>query len=437
MNREQILKWNSEGLLAEVLGYETDEIAALAHGSGVGTLTGAEYLDFTSGIAVHALGHNHPEVVVAIQNQAARVIHTSDVMRHAPQIELAHRLRELIAGRVPGEPWTFQFMNSGSESIDAAAKLALKATGRSRFISFQGAFHGRTLFATALSWSNDVHKRPYESLLSRLDEAILRAPASRCGATSERAPCAAAVEELVHRHGDDIAAVFFEAQQGEGGYFPMAPDDAQKIRQLTSRHNILLIADEIQSGFGRTGRWFGFEHLGIAPDIMVFGKAVGGGLPLAGLGASRSLMARWSPGEHGTTFGGNPVACAAGLAALRLIDREGLVERATLLGEEIKARLSTLAGQYGVHDVRGNGLMIGLELRDAEGRPDNARVASVKQACKASGLLLLSCGARIGVPEADNSTIRLIPALNVSREELDRGLAILAEAVKVTYRQAG
>ena len=436
MNKDSILKWNEDGLLAEVLGYETDEVASAAHGSEVNTYTGAEYLDLTSGIAVHAVGHNHPDVVQAIQEQAVRVVHTSDVMRHAPQLELAHWLRELLAARIPGEPWTFQFMNSGSESIDAAAKLALKATGRSKFIAFQGAFHGRTLFATALSWSNDIHKRAYEPLLSRLNEAILRAPAPRSAGDpgrSARGSCADGVEALIQQHGSDIAAVFFEAQQGEGGYFPMAPEDAQKIRELTSRHNILLIADEIQSGFGRTGRWFGFEHLGIAPDIVVFGKAVGGGLPLAGLAASRSLIARWRPGEHGTTFGGNPVACAAGLAALRHIERNGLVERAAILGEEIRARLCTLVGQYGVHDVRGNGLMIGLEIRDASGRPDYARIASVKQACKDKAVLLLSCGARIGVPEVDNSTIRLLPALNISREELDRGLNVLTNALIATH----
>ena len=434
MEIDPILQLNSEGLLAEVLGYETDEVADHAEQSIVRTHSGVDYLDFTSGIAVHAIGHNHPDVVAAIQAQAARVIHTSDVMRHRPQLELAKWLRTLLAGRIPGEPWAFQFLNSGSESIDAAAKLALKATGRSKFVAFEGAFHGRTLFATALSWSNSVHKRAYEPFLSRLDDAILRAPAPR-GARPEGSPhrsCAEGVEALIAQHGSDIAAVFLEAQQGEGGYFPMDRVHAQKIRQLTSRHNILLIADEIQSGFGRTGRWFGFEHLGIAPDIVVFGKPVGGGLPLAGLAASKSLMARWSPGEHGTTFGGNPVACAAGLAALRHIEREHLVERAAALGEEIKSRLATLVGQYGVHDVRGNGLMIGLEIRDSEGKPDYDRVAAIKGYCRDRGLLLLSCGARIGLESVDNSTIRLLPALSVSREDVESALTTITDALIAT-----
>jgi 4-aminobutyrate aminotransferase len=206
-------------------------------------------------------------------------------------------------------------------------------------------------------------------------------------------------------------------------------ESAQQIRELTHKYGILMVADEIQCGFGRTGRWFGFDHLGVMPDVVVFGKAVGGGLPLAGLAAPGTLMARWSPGEHGTTFGGNPIACAAGLAALRHIERNNLVERAMVLGERTKARLCPLVGHNGVYDVRGNGMMIGIELRDAGGRPDYERVGAVKRECRAQGLLLLSCGARIDVPEVDNSTIRLLPPLNITIEDLDRGLEILAQAL--------
>jgi 4-aminobutyrate aminotransferase len=429
---KRVETWNSEGLLAEVVGYETDEVAESAHGSSLTTYRGTTFLDFTSGIAVHACGHTDPEIVSAIQHQAGLVTHTSDVTRHAPQLELAHWLRDLMADRAPGDPWTFQFMNSGSESIDAAAKLAMKATGRSRFIAFQGAFHGRTLFATALSCSNRTHRAAYEPLLSRLGDAVehARPPRSLDHLHDSAEPGSApGLESLIERHGNEIAALFLEAQQGEGGYFPMDAATAGRIRELTRRHGILLIADEIQSGFGRTGRWFGFDHLGIAPDMVVFGKAIGGGLPLAGLGAAQSLMARWSLGEHGTTFGGNPLACAAGMAAMRHIERQGLVERTAALGEQIKARLCPLVGSHGVVDVRGDGLMIGIELRDANDEPDYARVAAIKRACRDRGMLILSCGARIGVPEADNATIRLLPALNISRTDLDRGLGILAAAI--------
>ncbi|HLJ56563.1 MAG TPA: aspartate aminotransferase family protein [Chthonomonadaceae bacterium] len=430
MDRDQVLQWNDEGLLAEVLGYETTEVADRALAAHVETLAGAHYLDFTSGIAVHALGHTHPNVVKAIQDQAASVIHTSDVMRHAPQLALAHWLRERLAAAVPGEPWSVQFMNSGSESIDAAAKLALKATGRSKFIAFRGAFHGRTLFATALSLSNLVHRRAYEPLLARLDEAILRAPAPR--AAPGDPSCADAVEALVEQNTGEVAALFFEPQQGEGGYFPMLAGVAARLREITRAHGILMIADEIQTGFGRTGRWFDFERLGIAPDILVFGKAVGGGLPLAGIAAPSSVMAKWVPGEHGTTFGGNPVACAAGLAAMRGIEKDGLVAKAAQLGDEVKSRLGRLVGSAGVHDVRGNGLMIGIEFRDRAGHPDYARVAAVKAACRERGVLVLSCGARIGDLATDNAAIRLLPPLNVSREDLERGLTALEESIAAT-----
>jgi len=428
VTNEQILDWKSEALLAEVVGYETDEVAHTASGSAVRTYRGAEYLDFTSGIAVHACGHNQPEVVAAIRAQAELIVHTSDVMRHAPQLELARFLRDLLSESAPGEPWAFQFMNSGSESIDTAAKLALKATGRTRFIAFQGGFHGRTLFGTALSCSNRAHWEAYEPFLSSLRDNILHAPQPRADSRT----CIPALEALLDKVGDEVAALFFEPQQGEGGYFPISAEIGKQVRELTQRHGILLIADEIQCGFGRTGRWFGFENLGIVPDIVVFGKAVGGGLPLAGIAAPKKLMSRWSPGEHGTTFGGNPIACAAGLAALRYIDAHGLVERAAALGEHAKARLCPLLGKYGVSDVRGNGMMIGIEFRDAEGLPDYGRTGAIKAKCRDGGLLVLSCGARIGEPGVDNSTIRLLPPLNISFEELDRGLEVLAGVIAAT-----
>ncbi len=430
---ERLQDLNNAGFLAEVLGFETQEIASSALGVHLQTLEGSDYLDFTGGIAVHACGHNHPEVVQAIVEQAQRVIHVSDTMRHAPQLELGNWITHRLANTVPNSEWAILFKNSGSESIDAAAKLALKATGRDQFVAFEGAFHGRTLFATALSRSKTLHWNAYESFLTPLRQHIHHVPAPRCKGCSRTGNgcCLVGLESLLQAQGDQIAALFLEPQQGEGGYIPFDPEVAQRIRALTRKHGILLIVDEIQTGFGRTGRWFAFEHLGIEPDMVVFGKAVGGGLPLAGLVASRSLMAKWEPGEHGTTFGGNPIACAAGLAALRIIERENLVERASLLGEEIKARLKPLIGKHGIVDVRGNGLMLGVELRDANGKPDYARLDAVKLCARSKGLLLLTCGAKIGT-SADNATLRLIPPLNIPNEALNHGLAILEEALRET-----
>ncbi len=463
---EQVLAWNDAGLLAEVVGYETDRVALETRGATVTTYQGEQYIDFTGGIAVHACGHNHPEVVRAIQEQAAQTLHTSDIFRHTPQLELAAWMRDLFQTVLPGSSdgsgsshaanssalpdsaalsgspessdskWSFLFMNSGSESIDSAAKLAMKATGRHKFVALEGAFHGRTLFASALSRSKTLHWNAYEDFLAPLRANIFHAPAPNCQSCQLRKPaeqcCANGLEQILQQHGHEIAAVFLEAQQGEGGYRPMSAIAAQKIRALTREYGILLIVDEIQSGWGRTGKWFGFEHLGIEPDVVVFGKAVGGGLPLAGIAARQELMATWQPGEHGTTFGGNPLACAAGLAALKIIAREKLVERAACLGGEITARLRPLIGHCGVVDVRGNGLMIAIELRDSSGNPDYARCEAVKAHARANGLLLLTCGAKIGNPHTDNAALRLIPPLNTPEDIAHQAVDILLNALQKT-----
>ena len=423
---ERALELNTQGLLAEVVGFETTEVVDRAHGADVSTCSGREFIDFTGGIAVHACGHNHAEIVSAIIKQAQRVLHVSDIMRHPAQLELAAFMRKLFAQFEYGEDWSFLFMNSGSESIDSAAKLALRATGRRKFLSFEGAFHGRTLFATALSRSKTQHWAGYEAFLAPLRENIIHLPAPRSQ------DCVSELRRVLAEQGSEIAALFFEAEQGEGGYFPMPPTFAAEIRELTRQHGILLVADEIQSGWGRTGKWFAFQHLDIVPDMVAFGKAVGGGLPLAGVAARAELMAKWQPGEHGTTFGGNPVSCAAGLAALQIIERESLVERAAESGHRIKTRLHALMGRFGVSDVRGHGLMIGLELSDANGLPDYARCEAVKAYTRDRGLLLLSCGAKIGDAETDSSAIRLIPALNTDDETIDTALNILEEALAAT-----
>lgn len=429
--REEILALNERGLLAEVLGFETTEVALKATGAEVTTYSGRLLLDFTGGIAVHACGHNHPSVVAAIQSQADEVLHVSDIMRHSPQLRLAEFLQNRFCEALPGEPFSFLFMNSGSESIDAAAKLALRATGRSKFISFKGAFHGRTIFASALSHSKTIHWQGYETFLSPLRSRIFNAPVPRCQGCSMQDSncCIRGLEQLLETHKGEVAAIFFEAQQGEGGYFPLTPQMAHEMQRLAKAHGALLIADEIQTGCGRTGKWFGFEHLGVRPDIVVLGKAIGGGLPLAAVAAAQSLMAKWTPGEHGTTFGGNPVACAAGLAALETLAEEHLVDRARDLGEQIKARLANLVTKQIVADVRGNGLMLGIELRDKNGHPDYERCERVKTAAREKDLLLLTCGARVGDRTVDNSTIRLIPPLNIPEEALWRGITILEEVL--------
>ncbi len=429
LSENDVMEMQAESLLAEVVGFETDEVVQHALGSYVTTYRGNKFIDFTGGIAVHACGHGHPEVVAAIVEQAVSVLHVSDIMRHTPQLELARWIGDLLKREIPGTDWQFQLMNSGSESIDTAAKLALKATGRKKFVAFEGAFHGRTLFASALSRSKYAHWDAYEEFLSPLRAGIFHVSNISHQGAPRRQDSMDALEQLLEQEGSNIAAVFFEAQQGEGGYVPMTEEAGQRLREMTKQHGILLISDEIQSGFGRTGNWFGFERMGIDPDMIVFGKAIGGGLPLAGVAARRDIMQRWKLGEHGTTFGGNPVACAAGLAALKIIERDKLVTLADYHGEYVKERLKPLLGKHGVVDVRGNGLMIGVELQTSDGLPDYERVEKVKLAARKEGLLFLTCGANIGKPGVDNSTIRLIPALNTHEEVIDEGLRIFIEAL--------
>ncbi|MGC4044906.1 MAG: aspartate aminotransferase family protein [Armatimonas sp.] len=427
---ERILELNKAGLLADVLGFETEEVAAKTDGTAVVTVGGKNFIDFTGGIAVHACGHCHSEVVKAIQQQAAKVLHTSDTMRHAPQLELADFLRTKLANTGVKDA-AFVFMNSGSESNDAAAKLALKVTGRTKLVAFVGAFHGRTMLCSALSRSKALHWNALEGFLAPLRANILHAPAPRFSA-DEDAPDESNIglEKIFEENPGQIAAVFFEAQQGEGGYVPRTKKSAQRLRELCDKHGALLIADEIQAGMGRTGRWFAYERFGVVPDIVVFGKAVGGGMPLAGLAANKELLEKWVPGEHGTTFGGNPVSCAAGFAALTVMEREGLVERADRLGEAIKERLGKLVGSYGVVDVRGNGFMLGIEIRNADGKPDAARLERIKLACREQGLLTLTCGAALGDPRADNTTLRLIPPLNTPEDTLWQGIEIVESVIQ-------
>jgi 4-aminobutyrate aminotransferase len=418
----------TERSVAEVIAFETDEVAKSAHGAEIETYSGRRYLDFTSGVAVHACGQTHPEIVDAIARQAALFTHTADVTRHTPQLQLAHEIRRLLQQATGGtDPWTTLLLNSGSESVDAAAKLALKVTGRRRFLSFAGAFHGRTLFATALSNSKRLHLDAYERFLEPLRDRVHHVGPPP-GIDDERMEGRA--REILSLYGKDTAAVILEPIQGEGGYRPFTRDAATAIAQAARDEGALVIVDEVQTGFGRTGRWFGFQHLGLVPDIVVFGKSIGGGMPLAGVSATDALMRLWEPGEHGTTFGGNPVSCAAGLAALAIIERDDLVAAAAAKGAYAQDRLRRLQHRGVVSDVRGHGLMIGVELRRPDGTPDWTRCQAVKAEARENGLLVMTCGMRIDSPAWDTAALRLMPALNIDDQDLERGLDILESALE-------
>jgi len=378
-------------------------------GCWVTDVDGNRFLDFTAGIAVVTTGHSHPRVVAAIQEQAGRFLHMSGTdFYYSSEIELAERLQ---AKMLPGTAAKVFFTNSGAEAIEGAMKLARFATGRPSYIAFIGGFHGRTFGALSLTASKASQRRRFAPLLS----SVFHAPfpsASRDITTDESM---ARIEELFATVAppESVAAVFVEPIQGEGGYLVPPDDFLPRLRELTTKHGILLVADEVQSGMGRTGHLLAVEHWGIQPDIVCLAKGIASGLPLGAFVARTEHMS-WPPGSHGSTFGGNPVACAAGLATLDLLE-EGLIENAARVGAILQDGLREIAATHDqVTDVRGLGLMVALELKT----PDQA--AQLVQAAFESGLLLLTAGQR---------AVRISPPLVLDPEEVATGLEIIASAL--------
>ena len=391
--------------MAGVLPGYFEIVAESGEGSWITDVEGRRYLDFGSGIGVTNVGHCHPLVVAAIEHQARRLIHTSVVTRHAPAIELAERLGALAP--FIDEPRVF-FSNSGAEAVDGALKLARKVTGRGGVIAFSGGFHGRTLAATTLTSTKAKYRDGYEPLLPM----VFHVPYGDVpGALT-------VLDGVLAAQRGQIGCMIVEPVLGEGGYVvpPVAWLDG--LRERCSAHDIVLVFDEVQSGMGRTGRPFAAETFGVRPDVVLFAKGVASGLPLGGLIAGRALMDRWPKGTHGSTFGGNPVACAAALATLDVLERGRCYERAHLLGAVALTRLvaAGAANPDVVRDVRGVGLMIGVELRDA------VTASAVQLRCFDEGLLVLTCG-------PNDNVLRLIPPLTITDEELEHGLGILTTAL--------
>jgi 4-aminobutyrate aminotransferase len=397
-------------VLAAVLPRITDVVAVAGEGSWLIDADGRRYLDFGSGIAVTNVGHCHPRVVEAIQRQASTLIHTSVVAHHPMSIELAERLGALTP--FFERPQVF-FCNSGAEAVDGSIKLARKATGKPGIIAFRGAFHGRTLAATSLTTAKARYREGYEPLLPSVHIAPY------CMDRNGAATALGALDELLSATAPpaNVAAMIVEPVLGEGGYVAPPRDWLVGLRERCTAHGILLIFDEVQTGMGRTGRPFAAETYDVAPDVLLFAKGVASGLPLGGIIAPASLMDRWPTGAHGSTFGGNPVACAAALATLDVLDAEGCYERARLLGRSALDRLrrETLT-LPAVTDVRGLGFMIGVQL------VDKAAAEAARAHCLREGLIVLACG-----PGED--VLRLIPPLTVTDAELDEGLMILCRAL--------
>lgn len=408
--------------LSPVWTHYTSIIAARGEGALLFDEEGKTWLDFTCGIAVTNTGHCHPRVVAAVQRQAALLLHgQANIVYHRPMLEL---VRELLPLTAPLDG--FFFSNSGAEAVEGAIKLARKATGRPNIIVFQGSFHGRTAAAMALTTSKTIYRAGYQPLPA----GVFVAPypyAYRYGWDPEQtaAWCLDEFDFLLTTQTapEETAAVLVEPVLGEGGYVVPPASFLQGLRRRCDEHGILFIADEIQTGFGRTGRWFGYEHFGVQPDIITIAKGLGSGLPISGVVASLDLMRRWPPGSHGGTYGGNAVAAAAAVATIQVIREEGLLENAQARGQQLMAGLRHLQEQYpAIGDVRGLGLMVGVEFRTPDRRPDKATAKAVAHACLERGLLLLTCG------PWDN-TIRWIPPLVVTEAQIDEALAIFGRAL--------
>lgn len=413
-----------------VWGRITNLVADHGAGSWLVTADGDRYLDYTSGIGVTNTGHAHPRVVAAIQAQAAKLLHgQQNIVFH----EAGLRLHERLAGLLPGGPWSAFLANSGAEAVEAAVKLARVATGRPAMVAFRYGFHGRTAQAMALTAAKDVYRGAFEPLPGSVYHASYPYCYRAAGGAHDPAECTcdweAQLDLLFHQlvYPDRVAAIIVEPVIGEGGYLVPPPGFLPRLREITRRHGILLIADEVQTGFGRTGEIFAVRHWDVEPDIVVMAKGIASGMPLSGILAHTAVMDRLSPGSHGGTYGGNVVSCAAAMATLDVIEDEGLVENARVRGRQLLDGLRRIcAGHGSVGDVRGLGLMVALEfVRPGEGdgrAPDAALTKRVQAACYDRGLLLLTAGTYVNV-------IRIIPPLVTTAEEVDLALGIIAEAL--------
>ena len=401
-------------------------------GTQVWDVDGNRFLDFAAGIAVTSTGHSHPKVVKAIQDQAEKFIHISSDYYHEKWVALGEKLNSIA----PFEEDAVSFMtNSGTESVEAAIKLARFYTGRSQFIGFLGGFHGRTMGSLSFTASKPRYRQGFYPFMNGVTHVPFANPyrpvlQSRPGEYYGETVVRYIEEQILDRvlPPQDVAGILVETIQGEGGYVIPASGFYPALRELCDKYQILMIVDEVQSGMGRTGKWWAIEQFGIEPDIVCVGKGIASGVPLGAIISRKSLMT-WTKGTHGNTFGGNPIACAAALATIDLIENEFL-SNATEVGEYALDALNEIKNRHrSIGDVRGIGLMIGVEfVKDRETRePDGELRDHIIHLAYNRGLLLLGCG---------KSTIRIAPPLNVSRSEIDEGLKIFDEAISLAEQKS-
>jgi 4-aminobutyrate aminotransferase len=417
--------------LTPALGWDTELVVRRARGAEVVTNDKKRYLDFSCGTATTNVGHCHPKVISAAKHQINNLIHAGGVYHYHSIVKLCEELKAIT----PGDIDMFFFSNSGAEAIEGAMKLAKSVTHRPAVLCFRGAFHGRTIGCVSISSSNVKYRKDYEPMLP----SVYRAPYAycyRCPYGQKRETCALECIQFIRDvfkhevHPEQTAAIIFEPVLGEGGYIVPPQEFVQFLRDFTREHGIMLIADEVQTGFGRTGRWFACEHFGIEPDIIVMAKGIASGFPLSALGAPSKIMKQWTPGAHGTTFGGNPVSCAASVATIQAIREERMLENCQTLSAAAFSRLKKMRDDNPIiGDVRGLGLMIGVEFIDKNGEPGMEVTEKVVKHCLESGLIVITCG-------TNGNVIRVIPPINISREQLMRGLDLLESAVAaVTHEE--
>lgn len=409
--------------LSQILKQATGVVVDRGEGVHLFDEDGRRYLDFTAGIGVTSTGHCHPRVVEAAQAQVAKVIHAQyTTVMHRPLLTLTERLSEVLP---PNLDRVF-YSNSGSEAIESALRLSRQATGRPNIIVFHGGFHGRTVAAASLTTSGTKFRSGFSPLMAGVHVSPFPDP-THFGWSQDEATDFA-LKQLDYTlqtmsSPQDTAAFFVEPVLGEGGYVPANERFLAGLRERADKYGILLVLDEVQTGWGRTGKFWGHDHFGVTPDVLVTAKGIASGFPLSAIAASAALMEKAWPGSQGGTYGANAVACAAALATLDVIEDEKLVQNADERGTELRSALSSVAAKHAqITDVRGLGLMIGNEFRDADGNPDGATAAAAQQEAAKRGLLLLTCGAW-------GQVVRFIPALVVKSEDIEEATGVWSETV--------
>jgi len=415
--------------LSPLLQQATPVVVDHASGSWIHGEDGRDYLDFTTGIGVTSTGHCHPRVVDAAREQTGKIIHAQyTTVMHRPLLDLTAKLGEVL----PESLDSIFYANSGSEAVEAAVRLARMATGRPNIVTFQGGFHGRTVAAATLTTAGTRFSAGFSPLMGGVHMAPFPY-AHRYGWSIEEA-VAFCLRELDYLFATrtaprDTAAFLIEPALGDGGYVPTPPAFLEGLRERADEHGILLIADEVQTGCGRTGRFWGHQHSAASPDVLITAKGIASGFPISAIAAPESLMAQAWPGSQGGTYGGNAVAAAAGCATLDVIRDERLVDNARERGDQLLAELQKLTSDHAcLGDVRGLGLMLGMEFTGPDGAADPETARAVQQATTRHGLLSLTCGPLLNV-------VRLIPALVVTEEEVRLGAERFGAALAEVCRE--